>query len=327
MTPEALRGELAGGRLRAAYLLAGEEPLLRDDALALLRDAVLATGVAEFNFDRLDGQTTTPAQLVDSVHALPVMAARRLVVLREPAEKRAAARGLLDALAELVDASRPESERGTVLVVLATKPDRRQRWVKAFEASGAVVDCEPLRGARTLIGFVRGEAQRQGVELGSGAAELLVERIGPQLLILRRELEKAALFAGPNGRVTREHVSVSTSDVAEEPIFDLTDAIGEGRPGDALGILGKLLGAGSPPPVVLGSLASHFRRLLRVRTGGGVRGSGFVIRKLEAQAGRYRPERLRLCLGAIHDCDEVLKGRGGHPQKLALERLVIGLAS
>jgi DNA polymerase-3 subunit delta len=293
MTPEALREEVAGGRLRAAYLLAGEEPLLRDDALALLRDAVLATGVAEFNFDRLDGQTTTPAQLVDSVHALPVMAARRLVVLREPAEKRAAARGLLDALAELVAASAPESERGTVLVVLAAKPDRRQRWVKAFEASGTVVDCEPLRGARTLIGFVRGEAQRQGVELGSGAAELLVERIGPQLLILRRELEKAALFAGPTGRVTREHISVSTSDIA----------------------------------VVAGSLKKHFRRLLRVRTGGGVRGSGFVVRKLEAQAGRYRPERLRRCLGAIHDCDEVLKGRGGHPQKLALERLVIGLAS
>ncbi|UCE85147.1 MAG: DNA polymerase III subunit delta [Deltaproteobacteria bacterium] len=327
MTPDALRKELAAGRLRPAYLLSGEELLLRDDTLAWLREAVLAGGPSDFNFDRLDGQTTTAGQLVDTVRALPIMAERRLVVLREPAEKRAAAHGLLDALAELVAEVARQPEAATVLVVVAAKPDRRARWVKAFETSACVVDCAPLRGGRALVGFVREEARRQGVELEGGAAELLVERIGSQLLVLRRELEKAALFAGPRGRVTREHVAVSTRDVAEGPIFDLTDAIGEGRTKDALRVLEKLIAAGSAPPLVLGALASHFRRLLRVRTGARVPGPPFAIRKLESQAQRYRPERLRHCLSGIHDCDEVLKGRGGIPQKLALERLVIGLSS
>lgn len=326
MRPGELREELLAGRLRPAYLLAGEEPLLRDDALALLRETVLASGPIDFNFQRLGGDATRPAELIDAVRTLPVMAERRLVVLREPTEKRAGARDLLEALADLVVESEKAGAARSVLVVLAAKPDRRARWVKEFARAGGLVECNPPRDARSLVGFVRDEAQRQGVELERGVAELIAERIGPQLLVLRREIEKAALFAGPGRPVTREHAALSTSDLAEEPIWDLTDAIGEGRAGDALQVLGRLLGTGAPPVVVLGSLASHFRRLLRVRAGEVVRGGSFVLRKLERQAGRYRPERLALCLGAIHDTDEVLKGRGGVRARTALERLVLGLA-
>src|SRR5690606_37699533 len=60
MTPDELAEELAGGRVRPAYLLAGGEPLLRDDALAALRAAVLAGGPADFNLDRLEGDEATP---------------------------------------------------------------------------------------------------------------------------------------------------------------------------------------------------------------------------------------------------------------------------
>ena len=135
-----------------------------------------------------------------------------------------------------------------------------------------------------------------------------------------------SLLAGPGETVSRAHVGVGTTDVAEEPIWDLTDAIGEGRGADALGVLAKLMRAGAPPPVVLGALASHFRRLLRVRAGGKVAAAPFVRRKLESQAGRYSERRLLACLRAIQQTDLALKGAGGLRPELALERLVMGLA-
>jgi DNA polymerase-3 subunit delta len=187
--------------------------------------------------------------------------------------------------------------------------------------------CDPPKNRRAMVGFVREEARRQDVRLGRGAAEALAERVGPQLLLLRQEIAKAQLLAGPDAPVTRDLVARSTSDVAEEPIWDLTDAIGEGRSGEALVVLGKLLRAGAPPPVLLGSLANHFRKLLRVRAGESPAGPPFVVRKLEEQAGRYTPARLRLCLDAIHEVDRVLKGQGGLAPDLALERLVMGLSA
>jgi DNA polymerase III delta subunit len=110
-----------------------------------------------------------------------------------------------------------------------------------------------------------------------------------------------------------------------EPIWDLTDAIGEGKAADALAILAKLLGAGAPPIVLLGALASHFRRLARVRSGDSVGGPPFVVRKLQSQASRYGQGQLTACLRAIHQTDLALKGEGNLRPELALERLVLGL--
>lgn len=322
-----LEKELGAAKVRPAYLLAGEEALLRDDALALITEAVLVGGPIEFNLDRLPGDKTTAAALRDAVAALPVMASRRLVILREPEGARGSSKALCDAIADVVPEVCAQNE--TVLVVAAAKADKRARWVKAFGEPAGLVECVAPKAGRSVVSFVRSEAKRQGVSFQKGAAELLAERVGPQLLLLRQEIAKAALLAGPgkSPKILVEHVEASTGHVAEEPIWDLTDAIGEGRLGDAVGLLSRLLSAGAAAPVVLGALAAHFRKLLKVDSGGRPPGPPFVVRKLESQARRYPPGRLAVCLAAIHDADLALKGAGSLSPEMALERLVLGLAS
>jgi DNA polymerase-3 subunit delta len=325
VTPDELEVELARGRVRPAYLLAGPEALLRDDARRALEAAVLAPGTRDWNLDRLEGESCSPAALEDALRALPVLAERRLVLLREPeARRRGADAPLLERLAALVPAlpDPPES----VLVVTVGNPDGRARWVRAFAEPAARVECEAPRYARDVAAFAKREAGRQGVELGPGAAEALAERVGPQLLLLRQEIAKASLFAGPGRPVTPAHVAETATDAAEEPVWALTDAIGEGRTPDALELLARLQAGGAAPPAVLGALASHFRKLARLRAGGRVAAPPFAVRKLEAQSRRYAPARLRACLRALHETDERLKGRGELPAELALERLVLALA-
>jgi len=324
VTPGELERELAGGKLRPAYLLAGSEALLRDDASRAIGEAVLAGGPRDFNFDRLDGVSCTGAELLDAVRSLPVLAERRLVVLREPEGKsrgpKALAEGIAAAVEEILGAS------STVLVVTASTVDKRSKWVRAFREPAALVVCDPPRGERATLAFLKEEAKRRQITLRPGAAEALAEAVGPQLLMLRQELEKAALHAGPGLPVGRHDVEAVVSQMADEPIWDLTDAIGEGRTADALAILGRLLGSGAPPPVLLGSLASHFRRLARSRCGALLGGHRLMVERLESQAQRYTRGRLLGCLQAIHETDEILKGQGSLPADLALERLVIGLA-
>lgn len=322
MTPEELAQELGSGAFRPAYLVAGPEALLREEAVAAIRAAVVDPASADFNHDRLEGDSTTAGRLLDAVRTLPVLAERRLVELREPEAGRRG--GLGDAIAEAIPVLK---DQPVVLLVTAAKIDKRSRWVKAFAKPSALVACDAPKNAKVAAGFVARLAKRSGVELGPGAAELLVESVGPQLLLLRSELEKASLLAGPGETVTRKHVSESVCAVAEQPIWDLTDAIGEGRTAEAIGVLGRLLRAGAPPPVLLGTLASHFRKLARTRAGEPPRGHPFTVRKLESQARRYSVRRLVTCLDAIHEVDAVLKGQGGLPSDLALERLVMGLAA
>jgi DNA polymerase III subunit delta len=321
VTPAELERELVERGARRAYLLAGADVLLRDDALAALRAAVLGDADPAFALDRFDA-AVAPGELLDALHTLSMIAPRRLVVLAEPEGRRGASRALLDAVADWV--GDPSGGDAAVLAVSAAQPDRRARWVKAF--GDAVVSCDAPRSAREIAAFARAEAARQQVALASGVAEALAERIGPQLQMIRMEIGKLALLAGPGEPVTRAHVGAGTALSAEEPIWDLTDAIGEGRPGDALRLLARLLGAGEAPPVLLGALVSHFRRLLRVAAGADVPGPPFVKKKLASQAKRYGAPRLRAALGVLHETDLALKGAGALRPELALERAVIALA-
>ena len=321
MTLEELQEALGVGTLERGYLLAGPEPLLRDDALAAVRAAVLEGGPEDFNFDRLDGASTRPAALLDAVRTLPVMATRRLVALRDPVAGRGSKlllEALPDALAEC------DASHGSVLVVMVTKADARSKWVKAFGKSR--IACEAPRKQRDVVAFVLAEAARQQVGFERGAAELLAERIGPQLMMLRQEIAKTGLLAGEGMAVTRAHVAAGALDIAEDAVWDLTDAIGEGRVGDALAVLGRLLAAGAAPPALLGALVGHFRRLLSLAGGDAPNVPPFVRRKLESQARRYGLRRLVACLRAIHQTDLALKGAGGLRPDLALERLVLGLS-
>jgi DNA polymerase-3 subunit delta len=321
---EELRRELSRGEIRPAYLLAGPEPLLRDDAFATIRGAVLSGADESFNLDRLSGESTTPAALRNAVDALPLMASRRLVYLREPESGRGAAKALAGALAEIV--ADVAGQQQTVLVIASAKADRRSKWVKGFKEPLGIVECDPPKPGRALLGFIEQEAKAQQIELESGAAQVLAERVGPQLLVLRQELAKAALLAGEGASVSRNHVEEGAAQIAEAPIWDLTDAIGEGRSAAAIEMLARMLAAGAPAPVVLASLASHFRRLARTRAGAAPGGPPFVVRKLQGQARRYTQGRLVGCLQAIHLADTDLKGGSSLPPALSLERLVLGLS-
>lgn len=326
MTGAELAKELAEGRIRPAYLLGGIEPLLRDDAMAAIDAAVLAASPRDFNLDRLDVARSSPGRLEEALRNLPVMSEHRLVILRE-AEGRG---GKLDeSWVRVIESwlSSVGESVTAVLVVVVGKVDRRKKWVKSFKNPAAFVDCDPPKRARDLVGFLKLEAQRQGVKLSSGAVDLLAERVGPQLLLLRQEIEKAALLAKPGAKIERKDVEMSVAAVADEPIWDLTDAIGQGKTADAIDLLARLLRHGAAAPAILGALASHFRKLVRIGLGESIAGPPFVVRKLEQQARRYPARRLIVCLRAIHRTDVELKGASVMRPDRALEQLVLLLAS
>ena len=210
MSAAKVLGELSKGKVRPAYLLVGSEPLLRDDALAALEETVLGSGPRDFNLDRLEVGPATPGRLEEALATLPVMAERRLVVVRET-EGRGAK---LDAnwgavIADFVASAGTDSP--SVLVVVCSKADKRSKWVKAFADPAILVECEAPKKARELAGFLASEAKGQGVDLDPEAAALLADRVGPQLLLLRQEIEKASLLAGAGETVTRKHVEATVA--------------------------------------------------------------------------------------------------------------------
>ena len=209
MTPEELAEELSSGVLRPAYLVAGPEALLREEATAAIRAAVVDPASADFNHDRLDGDATTGGRLLDALRTLPVMAERRLVELREPEARRGG--GLADALAEGVSGL---ADGPVVLLVTAAKIDKRSRWVKAFGKPAVLVACDPPKNAKAAVAFVSRLAERSGVPLARGAAELLVESSVPSSSSCAANSRRPRSWPGP---APRWSASTSRSRCAPSP--------------------------------------------------------------------------------------------------------------
>src|SRR5437879_5357560 len=97
---------------RRVYVIDGEERLLVDEALRLLKSKVLAARAADFNLDVFNGREAGITKILIAARTLPCFAENRLVIVKEADKIAADEQDAL--LAYLADPS-----PSTVLVLLA----------------------------------------------------------------------------------------------------------------------------------------------------------------------------------------------------------------
>src|ERR1051325_11439708 len=93
----ALRVAIKNKSFAPAYYFLGEDDYLKGEALRDLIDAALEPATRDFNLEQLRGGEVT-AETVGSILATPpMMAERRVVVLRDPGGLKKDARGTVEA--------------------------------------------------------------------------------------------------------------------------------------------------------------------------------------------------------------------------------------
>jgi DNA polymerase III subunit delta len=312
----------------AVVLLVGTEAALRDQARRELRARVLSGKPADFDEQRFDlAAGATPAAILASARTLPVLAPRRLIIVRGLADRRASA--FLEAA---LPAYLEDPVSTTCLLLEAEKVDRRLKWVKEVVRLGEVRDCAPPANAREARPWVSARVAAQGKQIAPAAAGDLIDAVGLALDALASEIDKLCLYVGERRTIESEDVAALTGRLRAAVIFELTDAVGERRPGEAIRILADLLSHGQPPLLVLASLTAHFRRLLRASECSPptpqviqqqLRLHPFAARKLADQVRRFGESRLRKALAALRRTDDALKGGLALDPALAIEQAVI----
>lgn len=316
------------------YLIEGEEDYLRDQALSVIQSAVLGEkgtgtggdgGLEAFNYDRLYGDESDAAEILARAGEAPVLAPRRLVLLKAadklPAHEKEA---LLPYLKNPCDS--------TTLVFEAQRLDGRQKFTQALKQHVVVVDCSPLF-ENQLAAWIRGEASRAGVRLNDNAILLLKEVAGGSLYLVRRELEKLAAYVRPGNVAGPAEVESVRGVQPGASVFDLAAAIGARDRGRALRILARNLEAGEAPLRILGSLVWQYRQLWKakdlLRRGGGESGAARMLRlppfKVKAFLGQFPEPRLRGAFLLFLKTDSRLKGGSAGAPARVLEAMLLDL--
>jgi len=217
---------------RPAYYFQGAEDVLKDQALSHLLDAALDPSARDFNLDLVSADQVAPEAVCDLCRSLPLMAERRVVVVRgiEAWKRRNKGKKVLTEYLR-------HSSGETTLVLLQGSAD--EKVDKALAAVTYAVDFASLP-PHHLRRWLKQEAAARGLTFGEGADEHLLAAAGSDLGRLGSELEKLAAVA-EDGAVTLEQCESLVGIRRGETVFDWREAVLDGRPDDAVRLVPHVL--------------------------------------------------------------------------------------
>ena len=238
------------GPLRAAYLVAGDEPLLVQEAADQIRAAVLAAGAGErLVFDVVAHFDWSSWRM--EVRSFGLFASRRLIELRLSATKltlegaAAVSEFLLDPGSDTLLVQSPEWN----------KTAENSAWVSALERTGVIVPVRALK-SEELPEWLRRRARVQGVRLSDDAIAELVARVEGNALAAHQELAKLALLA-PGQSIDAAMLVDLVADHARYDVFTLFDAVLGGNSVRVRRVLAGLRAEGNHPAETFGYLANQ----------------------------------------------------------------------
>jgi DNA polymerase III subunit delta len=340
-TLDSLFRALQKGSLAPVYYLYGPEDILKEEAIAAILNRALDPSLRDFNLDQRSAGQLDPETVIALCTTLPMLAERRVVVLRdvEGWKRRPKTRGAFLSYLE-----HPVPETVVILVQGAGEAAEDGELARA----SFTVRCDPLPLDRALRWLQRRTAPLN-ITLEEPAARHLIQAVGGDLNTVAAELEKLAAL-GSGSPFTTEEVAAVLGIHHGETVYDWRDAIMDDQPSRAAALISLILDQPGSSGVRMVSLLgttlvgvaltrSHYDRQ--------VRGSALEKRMFETLlrhriyglmsyreesarwvkwAARWQAQRLRAALRLARDADLALKSITISDEHAVLRTLVLRLA-
>jgi DNA polymerase III subunit delta len=265
---DARKPQAAFDKLARVYAFHGADDLVKDQALAHLRNSLIDESFAEFDCEVLPGDTTPASTILSAACSAPFGSRRRLVIVRAAEtygrrERQSEADALAAGLKSLGELS------CLVLRIAAPAPGARAKTIlssrldAAIRATGSFVEFpEPSRDA--LIAWIESEASSQGKEIDHAAAERVADSSNSDRIMLANELAKVIAYAGDRKVITVDDADQVCGRNQEEVMFKLLDAMSARQADRTLHLFHDMLRYEQKPQAVAGRLLSMIARQLRM---------------------------------------------------------------
>ncbi|MCD6169938.1 MAG: DNA polymerase III subunit delta [Candidatus Latescibacteria bacterium] len=326
MTYQQLLSLLRQRKFLPIYLLVGEG-FQRQQALSALVTAIVDPATKDFNLDVFYADEVDPSTLLETASSFPLMAERRVVVVKE------CDRLPLKTLKQLVDTV-TGTGLSTSLILDAQKVDFRKEPLRQIRSKGWVVEFKPLYDNQ-IPGWIQNRVRERGKRMSEEAADLLHTSVGADLWALANEIDKLCLFVKQAPSITREDVEKVVGITKKNSIFELTDAIGNRQKDMALFILDRMLEAGESATHIIFMITRYLKTIIRARKGleehlpreqirerTGIH--SYFLERFLTQARGFSDARIRRGLKALLQADSNLKRSYQNP-RLIMELLVYHL--
>ncbi|MEM7658790.1 MAG: DNA polymerase III subunit delta [Bacteroidota bacterium] len=310
--------QIKQGKFAPVYYLHGEEGYFMDKIVQALdtEGVVLQAGEAAFNREVFYGPDAKASQVINACRSFPVMANRRLVILKEAHRM---AKPELEKLGSYAKQVVPSS-----VLVLVFK-DRKAGLGKKVVGNlkGHLVDFHARKMyERDVQQWCEGFLKDSGFQVEAGAAGILVEHLGTNLNLIENELDKIFIQLKAKGQtqLTKNFLFQMIDIDKEFNVFELIKAMTERKVYRCHLIVDRLTQnvKNNPPTVIVSALFRFFDQVAlvhkhKLRDPNSIKSqlgvNYFQARDYATASQTYHRAQVYRNIGLLQDADLRLKGQ------------------
>ena len=324
-TMQHISNDIKQNNFRQSYLLFGEERYLRRQYTDKLRQA-MCNAEDQMNVHFYTGKDIAIGQIIDQAETLPFLAERRVIFISDSGLFKSGGEKLAEYLQNPCET--------TFFVFTESEVDKRSKLYNTVQSKGYAAEfTQPDED--TLLRWIGKTLAKENKKISQNTAQFFLEKAGTDMENIQMELEKLICYCGDQEIVTSEAVEAICTTRVTSHIFDMIDAIGNGRTKQALQLYYDLLALKEKPMRIISLIARQCNMLLQVKK---LRAQGFeaktiapkigvkpfVAGKYLTQAGRFHSSTLRRAVEQCVEAEEAVKS-GRLNEDISVEILILNV--
>ena len=313
MDHKLLLKEIRNKKFEKIYFLHGEEPYFIDVLTKAIQDNALEESERDFNQSILYGKDAEVLSLISELKSYPMMAERRLVILKEAQYFKAI---------EQLESYLENPANSTIFVICYKYKtyDARKKTLKNALKNGVVFKSEKVKEYQ-LAEWIQQYIKTIGYELTSKACMLLIESLGNDLGRIVKELEKLAVLIEKGTIINENHIEENIGISKDYNVFELTNAVANKDNLKALKIVDYFDHNPKAADLVfvISNLFKFFSQIMRIHflpnksreaVAKALGVHPFVAGELTNAKNKYDPRKIAANIALIHEYDLKSKGVG-----------------
>ena len=299
---QGLRDAIKTGQFKSVYLFYGEEAYLKRSYKKQVKNAIIGEGDS-MNYNYFEGKEAADVNaIIQIADTMPFFADKRLVIIENSGLFKGQAP---DALCEYIG-QLPDT---VVLLFVEEEADKRSKLFKAVSSAGSAIEMG-RQPDNKLLDWIAKQLINDGRNISRNDLNYFLERTGNDMENISNELKKLMDYTYGEALITREDIEAVCTEQINGRIFEMVDAVSEGKQKRALELYADLKLLKEPPMRILFMVARQFGKLLQVKEladrnipkaqiAEQLKIQGFVAGKYMNQAGRFTIKALK---GALEEC-------------------------
>jgi DNA polymerase III subunit delta len=245
--------------LKTAYLIHGEEELLRIEAVDAIRSAARSQNFGEREVMVVEAGFEW-SSIISATQSVGLFADKKLLEIHISSGKPGKEGSIvLQQLAENL----PDD---ICIILLLPKMERLQtqtKWFQSWSKNATVIEAKAISQAALPL-WVKKRLKNQNLNISDDALALFVEKVEGNLLAAQQEIDKLALIHPRGHLVTLTDAQNAVANVARFDVLQLASTWMKGDTKRLLLLLDGLAAGENEPVLLLWALSEDIRTLLRL---------------------------------------------------------------